>query len=416
MRASSPLWRHRDFLNVWAAETISVLGAQFTMLAVPLAAVLMLDAGPAEMGILFAAEMLPFLLFGLVVGVWVDRMKRRPIMIVSDLGRCAVLAAIPLAWYFDQLSMPVLYVTAFAAGVFTVFFDVAYMSYLPSLVERGNLVDANSKLEASRSASGTVGPSIAGIVVEIVTAPFAVVVNSLTYLASAVFLFRVRKDEPEPEVKEHPSVASEVKGGVMLIANDGRLRAIAGCTATGNLFSSIMGAVLILYAVEVFGLGSIDLGIIFAVGGVGAVLGATMTDRVSKALGLGRSIAAGNFIAASGMMLMIVVVEDLSVVFFAAASFIAGFANTVYNIGQISLRQTITPDHQLGKMNASMRFMIWGTMPIGALIGGLLGESLGLTETMVIAVLGEMVAFLWIVFSPVIRISEIPKQAETPQG
>lgn len=415
MKARSPLWRHSDFLNVWTAETISVFGAQFTMLAVPLAAVLMLDAGPGEMGILIAAEMLPFLLFGLVVGVWVDRMKRRPIMIISDLGRCAALAAIPLAWYFDVLSMPVLYMTAFATGVFTVFFDVAYMSYLPSLVGRDHLVDANSKLEASRSASGTVGPSIAGVVVAVVTAPYAVVANSLTYLASAAFLFRVRKDEPELEVKERPPVVSEIKGGVMLIARDGRLRAIAGCTAMGNLFSSIFNTVFILYAVDVFGMGSIDLGIIFAAGGIGAVAGAIMTERVSKALGLGRSIAAGSFVAAAAMLLMVVAAEDLAIAFFAISMFVSAFASTVYNIGQISLRQTITPDNQLGKMNASMRFMIWGTMPVGALIGGLLGESLGVSETVIIGVVGMMAAFLWIVFSPIFRIVEIPKQSEACQ-
>lgn len=408
-RGRSPLWRNSDFINVWTAETISVLGSQFYLLAIPLTAVLLLHATAADMGVLFAVEMLPFLLFGLVVGVWVDRRKRRPIMIMSDLGRCAAVAVVPCAWALDALSMPVLYVVSFAAGVFTVFFDVAYMSYLPSLVDRENLVDANSKLEASRSVSQTLGPSIAGLVVKVLTAPFAVLVNSFSYLASAVFLFRVTRDEPEPVSKGHPSVASEIREGVALIVRDPRLRAVAGCTATANLFWSIVAALFVLYAVEMYDLDSMDIGIVYGAGGVGAVLGALLAAGFSKRVGLGRSILLGSLISALGGLLFVLVSPGLAFLLFAAGMLVSGLANTVYNIGQVSLRQTITPDSQMGKMNASMRFMIWGTMPLGGLLAGFLGEALGLRDAIIVGVVGGLFAVLWIVFSPIAGMKEMPK-------
>ncbi|MGB2825270.1 MAG: MFS transporter, partial [Thermoplasmata archaeon] len=236
MTGRSALWKHRDFLNVWAAETISVFGSQFYLIAMPLAAVLVLDANAADMGLLFAVEMSPFLIFGLFAGVLADRMERRRMMIVCDFGRAFALAVIPVAWYFNLLTWPVMFGVAFTAGVFTAFFDIAYQAYLPVLVKRNQLLDANSKLETSRSSSQVAGPSIAGLLVDIAGAPLAIVTNSLSFIGSAVFLLRVKKRESVVRKGAHKSIMAEIREGLDIVFSSPTLRGIAGCTATSNLF------------------------------------------------------------------------------------------------------------------------------------------------------------------------------------
>jgi MFS family permease len=413
MSNRSALWNHRDFLNVWAAETISVFGSQFYLIAMPLAAVIILDASAYEMGILFSLEMLPFLLFGLLAGVLADRKRRRTIMIVCDFGRAAVLAIVPLSWYFDALSLPVLYVVAFVAGTFTAFFDIAYQAYLPVLVKRSELLDANSKLETSRASSQVAGPGIAGLMVSAIGAPLAITGNSLSFLGSAIFLLQVKKRELVQSVDTCKSVLGEIKEGIDIVLSSRMLRGIAGCTGTGNLFWGMSFAILILFMESTLELSASWIGAVFAVGALGAVTGAVFSSRIVSALGLGRTIILSAFLGGVPSILIVLAYPSNALLVLMPIWFATGLTGVVYNVNQVSLRQAITPDRLQGKMNATMRFIVWGVYPIGAIIGGLLGEVVGLRMTILIAGIGMLAAVAWVALSPVGSMKSIPKRVRT---
>lgn len=410
MSNRSTLWSHRDFLNVWAAETVSVFGSQFYMLAMPLAAVIILDATAYEMGILFAVEMLPFLLFGLFAGVLADRRGRRSIMIICDFGRAAALAAVPIAWYFDVLTWPVMYAVAFVAGAFTAFFDIAYQAYLPVLVKRSELVDANSKLEASRASSQVAGPSIAGVVVDAIGAPLAMVANSISFLGSALFLLRVKKKEEVVRAENGKSVLAEIKEGVHIVLHNKMLRGIAGCTATANIFGSMTGALMMLFLEDSLELSAGWIGAIFAVGSLGAVLGAVVSARVVAAIGVGKTIVFSALVAGFPLMLMTLAYPENALLVMMPLLFVGGIMNIMYNVNQVSLRQSITPDALQGKMNATMRFIVWGVFPLGGLLGGMMGEALGLRTTILISGIGTLASVAFVLFSPVWKVETIPEE------
>jgi len=411
----SPLWNHRDFLNVWAAETVSVFGSQFYLLAMPLAAVIILDATPYEMGILFSLEMLPFLVFGLLAGVLADRKPRRTIMITCDLGRAAVLAVIPVSWFLDALSLPVMYCVAFVAGIFTAFFDIAYQAYLPVLVKRSELLDANSKLETSRASSQVAGPSIAGLAVNALGAPLAMTGNFLSFLGSAIFLLRVRKRELVERAEACKSVLAEIKEGMDIVLSNRMLRGIAGCTATGNLFWSMSYAILMLFMESTLELSASWIGAIFAVGALGAVAGAVFSSRIVSALGLGRTIIVSAFLGGVPSMLIVLAYPSNALLVLMPIWFATGFTGVIYNVNQVSLRQAITPDRLQGKMNATMRFIVWGVYPIGGIIGGLLGVTVGLRMTILIAGIGMLASVIWVVLSPVANVKVLPSAVRKPK-
>jgi MFS family permease len=406
----SGLWRHPAFVKLWTGQTISQFGTQVSQLAIPLTAVLVLNATPAQMGLLGAFEFAPFLLLSLFAGVWVDRLRRRPILIVADIGRTAFLASIPVTALLHALSVEQLYVVALLTGVLTVFFDVAYQSYLPVLVSREHLVEGNSKLEVSRSIAQIAGPGLAGALVQLVTAPIAIVLDALSYVASVISLLLINVPEPEPIHPKDQPIWAELRQGLSVVIGNPLLRSIAGCTATSNLFGNAMQAVYVLYITRELGLQPAVIGLIFAVSGPGALLGSLLAGPLALHFGLGRTIlgsiligglanllvplAGGPPFVAAGMLMV--------------AAFFAGVANPLYNINQVSLRQAITPDHLQGRMNASMRFIVWGTIPIGALLGGALGQLFGLWPTIVAMVLAELLAPLWVVFSPVRQLKAQP--------
>lgn len=408
----SALWNHRDFLNVWAAETISVFGSQFYLIAMPLAAVIILDASAYEMGILFSLEMLPFLLFGLLAGVLADRRRRRTIMIVCDFGRAAVLAVVPVSWYLDALSLPIMYGVAFVAGTFTAFFDIAYQAYLPVLVKRTELLDANGKLETSRASSQVAGPSVAGLAVSAIGAPLAITGNSLSFLGSAIFLLRVKKKELVQRADTYKSVLGEIKEGINVVLSSKTLKGIAGCTATGNLFWGISFAILILFMESTLELSASWIGAVFAVGALGAVAGAVSSSRIVSALGLGRTIILSAFLGGVPSMLIVLAYPSNALLVLMPIWFATGFTGVIYNVNQVSLRQAITPDRLQGKMNATMRFIVWGVYPIGGVVGGLLGEAVGLRMTILIAGIGMLASVSWIALSPVAKITVLPSGCE----
>ncbi|UCE45590.1 MAG: MFS transporter [Methanobacteriota archaeon] len=408
MKSRSDLWKHRDFLNVWAAETISVFGSQFYLVAMPLVAVLALDASEADMGLLFAVEMSPFLLFGLLAGVLADRMERRRMMIICDFGRALTLAAIPVTWHFDLLTWPVMFAVAFAAGAFTAFFDIAYQAYLPVLVRKDQLLDANSKLETSRASSQVAGPSIAGPVVEVFSAPFALVADSISFVASAVLLLRVKKREFIDRMSAHKPVMAEIREGLRIVFSNPTLRGIAGCTSTSNLFASMSFALMMLFMVESLGLSPTWIGAVFAVGAIGAITGALFSSRIVSLIGLGKTIVASAALSSIPIVTFMLAYPNNAIFVLMPAMFASGFLTVVYNVNQVSLRQAITSAHLQGKMNATMRFLVWGVFPIGGLLGGYFGETLGIRTTILISAIGTFFSFIWLVLSRVGKIGGIP--------
>ena len=411
------IWRNREFMKLWSAETISQLGTQVTALALPLAAIYVLQASVFEVSLLTAAEFAPFLIVGLPAGVWVDRMSRRRVLIAGDLGRAVLLGSIPLAAAFHILSMPQLYLVAFLAGICTVFFDVAYMSYLPSLVHRDQLIDGNAKLEISRSLAYLAGPALAGVLVEIITAPFAILVDAVSYLGSALFIGRIRA--VEPQVEDHASgkatMRRQIGEGLRYVVGHPLLRPIAACTSISNLFFTMTFALLVVFGVRNLGMSSAQIGIAFSLGTVGALLGAFLAQRVPGWIGLGWAIIAPMLVFSVVDFGWPLATPATAIPVFAGVGFVGGMAGVIYNVNQVGLRQAITPGRMLGRMNATMRFIVWGTMPIGALVGGLLARNIGIRPTLWIAAIGNAFAVLPPLLSPVRRLRDVPDApAEEP--
>jgi MFS family permease len=415
------LWRQPDFVKLWSAETISQFGTQVSQLAIPLIAAIVLEVTPFEFGLLATIEFLPFILISLPAGVWVDRLPRRPILIIGDIGRGIALLSIPLAFYFNVLTIWQLYAVGFINGCLTVFFDVAYQSYLPALVERDDLIEGNSKLEISRSAAQITGPGVAGFLIGIVTAPMAIIVDSLSFFGSALFVLRIRKHEPRPERKKdaagkNVSMRTEIAEGLRFVLGNRYLRAIAACTGSSNLFGNIGFAILILYAVRILGMTAATIGIALSIGSIGALLGALTANRIGRRLGVGRTIVITAILFAPPMLLIALTPPELALPMAAASIFLASFGGVVYNITQVSFRQAITPERMQGRMNATMRFIVWGTIPFGNIIGGFLGGFIGLHETIWLSGFLSFIPFLPVLFSPVRSIREMPKPEGPPDS
>ena len=408
-----PLLRHRDFMRLWSAESVSQLGSQVSLLALPLVAISVLHATTFQVGALTAVEFSPFVLFGLPAGAIVDRLPRRPILIWCDLGRAVALASVPIASAFGALSYAQLVAVVFVTGSLTVFFDVAYQSILPAIVERHQLTDGNAKLEISRSGAQTAGPGVGGLLVQWVGAAPAVTADAVSFVASALLIRGIRAQEPPvAAIDESKSrlraLGGEIREGLRYVLHHRVLRMIAGSTATSNYFSSMTMAVYLLYAVRERHYSAGLIGLVFTLGNIGVLLGALLTQRITRVVRLGPAIMLGMLLGSCAMLLLGLAPTQHAVVYFVIAWLLFGFGGCVYNIDQVSLRQAITPDRMLGRMNASMRFMVWGTMPFGSLTGAVLGTAIGLRPTMLVAGIGGMLAVLWVLTRPVLALREIP--------
>ena len=418
MRLKRPggLWRHRDFRNLWAAQTISQFGSQVDDLALGIVAITVLDASAFEVAVYGTVNFLPFILFTLPAGVWVDRLPRKPILVIGDLGRFVALATIPIAYVADVLTLWQLYVVAFLTGIFTVFFDVAYQSYLPSLVDRDDIGEGNSKLEISRSTAQLGGPGIGGALIELLTAPYAVVVDAVSFLASGALLLRIRKREEPPAAattaEAKRSMWREVKEGLRFVLRNPNLRAQAGCTATSNLFFSVTFSIYLVFLVRELGLSPGVIGLLFSLGSVGSLLAAFTTTRISKRFGIGPTTIVMAFLNLPAMLLIALAPTSFPIPFLAVGGVLLGFVIVVYNITQVTYRQAICPPRLQGRMNSVMRFIVWGTIPIGTLAGGALGSLIGLRETLVVGAIGTGSSFLWILLSPQRHLREMPDPIE----
>ena len=426
--------RDPRFLRLWAAETISHFGSSITGIALPFVAITLLNAGPLEVAILNLADFLPFLLIGLLAGALVDRLPRRAVLIGSDLGRAALILTIPVTYLAGLLTLTQLIAVGFSVGVLTVFFDVAYQAYLPSLIGRKDLVEGNSKLEFSRSAASLLGPGLGGLLVEVLRAPVAMLVDAISFLASALLLTTIKdraaaanltigetpeKGDSRTEKPAHGAMRREVAEGLRFVFGHPVLRTIGAATATSNLFSSIGGAAFMLFAINELKMSPALIGAAFSIGSVGGLVASLVAGRLSRRFGVGRVIVAtvalgGPFEFAVG--LGSAGADALNLLLIAAAGFAMGGSGTIYNINQVSLRQAITPEAMSGRMNATMRWFVWGTMPIGSIIGGIIGETLGVRAAILIGGAGATLAFVPLLFGPVWRIKEMPTAEEAPRN
>ncbi len=416
-RPTGGLWSHPDFLKLWTGQSISELGSQVSQLAIPWLAAVELHASPLAFSLLGVLGFLPFILFALPAGVWVDRLRRRQILIVGDSARAALLALIPILWAAGVLQIWHLLVLEFVIGIFTVFFDVAYQSYLPALIEREHLIDGNSKLQLTVSIAQVGGPTVSGTLIAAITAPYAIVVDAVSFAISSVFMIGMKHRENLPRqdaAEPRPHMWPLVKEGLGWVVGNRNLRAIAGCTGTSNFCSGLMFSIVILYMVRVLHLSSIQAGAVFAVGSAGSIAGALLANRLGKKFGVGSAIVFMAVIFSFGGLAYPLAPKSFPLPLLMAGQLLFGFSAVAYNILQVSYRQAITPERLQGRMNAAMRWIVWGTIPLGTLAGGAIAQATSLHIAIWVgAVLGTPV-FLWVLLSPLRSIKEMPEPVAEP--
>ncbi len=403
------LWRHPDFLKLWAGQTISLFGTLVGKLSLTFVAIIFLDATPLQVALLSAAQLAPGLVVGLFAGVWVDRLRRRPVMIVVDVGRAVALGAIPLAAALHHLTIGLLYTIVLVVSVLTVFFDVAYRSYLPSLVRREELLEGNSKLQASASVAEFSGFGIAGVLVQLLTAPGAIVIDALSFLVSAFSLATIRKEEiVAVPIAERQGTWQEIGEGIRLVRENDVFRTLASVTGTWYFFRSILGATIMVFITRDLAVSPALQGVIYSVGGVSSFGGAVLAERLTRRWGVGPTMLWALVLTVSSSILIplasgpLVVIVILLVI----PQILGDGAATVYEIEQVSLLQASTPERLLGRMNASIRFIEWSTMLGGLLVGGVLGQVIGLRPALFISVGGQLIAPLLIALSPIRALQE----------
>lgn len=432
-KKKASLWHHANFVKLWTSDTISQFGTQFSGWAIPFTA-LLLTSDPLLFSLIGVMTFLPFPLFALFIGVYVDRHHRKRIMSLANVGRGISLGLIPVAavtGVLSQLGMILLYAVSFSVGLLTVFFDVSYQAILPSLVTREQLVEGNSKLEISRSSAQVAGPFMAGIVVQAVYPPYALAIDATSYMASAGVISGIQAQETlQPSNR---SVWHDLREGLAVVLGDSRLRMIAGSTATSNLFSNALFPVTFLYLAKTLGFGPLLFGFIGAVGATGLLAGILVSSKIMPRIGLGWTIIAGMLIGGIGTIPYMIVNPslanptfatlgpipaigivriDTNVLILMLANFIISIGVIVYNINQVSFRQALVPLRLQGRMNASMRWLVWGTIPLGGFLGGILGKYVGLRPAIEIAVLGGILSFLWVFFSPIRLTRKMPEPLE----
>ena len=402
------LLREAAFRRYWSAQTVSLVGDQITVLAVPLLAVLAVDAGPAEMGYLTAAALLPNLFFSLPAGAWADRRHdKRRIMITADVSRAILLLAVPAMWWADALTLPLLCAVAFLVGSFSVLFEVAHASLFAALVRRPDYVDANTLLNGSRAASFVAGPSLGGLLVQWLTAPVALLADVLTYLASAAFLTRV-------PVPDRPTSSTSDRGmlsAVRFVARSAVLRAVLLGATTLNLFNYIFAALFVLYATTSLHVNPGTLGLIIGLGAIGGLVGAAVTGPLSRRIGIGPAVLIG-FVLFPAPLILVPWADGphwMILATLATAEFLCALGVMILDITVGSVQTAATPPSMLAVVAGFKRTVNYGIRPIGALLGGALGATIGVRPSLWIATVGALLGVVWVWFSPVRTLRNLPE-------
>ncbi|MFG3227761.1 MFS transporter [Kitasatospora sp. NPDC048194] len=399
---------HRDFRLLLTGAAAAQTGSQVTLVALPLVAVVVLDASPFEVGLLTAAETAAFLLVGLPAGAWLDRMRKLPVLIRADVVRCIAVGSIPPAAVLGVLTMPQLYLVALVTGVATVFFDVAHQSFLPAVLPREQLVGGNGALETIRSSAQIAGPGLGGGLVQLLGAPLAIVADACGYLASALLLARIRVEEARPEPEPGRSLRAEVAEGVRFVLGHPLLRAIAAATATSNLFAAVLMAVQTVFWVRVLDLSPGAIGALLSASAVGGLAGALCAGRLARWVGQARLIWLSALVTAPFAVLWPLSEGGAGGWLFGLGAGVVLFGAVAYNVAQVSFRQSVCPPELLGRMNATMRFLVWGTMPLGALGGGFVADRFGPREALWLCAVGFLLVPVPLLLSPLRRMRDLP--------
>ncbi|MEJ5913651.1 MFS transporter [Pseudokineococcus sp. 1T1Z-3] len=407
----------RDYRRLWVGDGLTGASVEVTGLLVPLLAVGVLQASPLEMGLLEAAQTLAFLLVGLPAGAWVDRWRKRSVLLWSNLLRGGALLLLPLAWALDVLSLPLVLVVAALVGVGSVFFDVASQSYLPSLVPARHLAEGNAKLQVLASLAQVAGPALGGLLARLLGAPLALLAAGATFLVAVAGPASIaHREEPAPR-EPGRTLRAEVAEGLAFVVHRPLLRRIVATTSASNAFGAITSALLVLYAVRELGLTEAQVGLAFSVGAVGGLAGALVAEKVTAWAGEGRTIAWSLVPALPALALLPLASgreTATALVMVSVSGAVGGVGIVVYNVAQVTFRQRLCPRPLLGRMNASVRFVVWGVMPVGAFLGGVLGEQVGLVAALWISVAGQALGVLPVLLSPLARSRDLPGVGEGP--
>jgi MFS family permease len=405
-----------DFRRLWLGQTISVFGDQVTQLGLPLVAVLTLGADAAQMGTLTAVGLFPHLLFSLPAGVWLDRVRsRRRLMIAADIARAALIASIPIAYIGGVLALPQLYVVGFLSGSLSVVFDLSWNTLFVTVTRRERYVEAMALLNGSRSLASVGGPTIAGVLVQLVGAPAAMLGDAVSYIGSVVFLRRIQSDEP-PVEPESGSIRERLLAGLTFVLRDPLMRPTLLSVATINLFTFAANALFVLYATTILGVSPGALGLALGAGGIGAVIGAVVATRIGRRIGLGPAYALGCIIYPASLLLIPLADPSMSsaVVFglLFGSEFGAGFGVMILDINVGAVIYARTPDRIRGRAGGAFRFVNYGVRPIGALLGGALGTALGVREAMLVATVAAIGGVLFLIGSPILRLHDLPETSD----
>jgi MFS family permease len=413
------LWRHRDFTKLWAGQTVSIFGSMLTLIALPLTALLALDSTPLEQGFLQAIQAGPVLVTGLFAGVWVDRLRRRPVMIAADLTRAALLLSIPAAAFADALTMGHLYVVAAATAIFTALFDAAYPAYLPTLVGRENIVEGNAKLAAGASVAEMGGFAAAGALVQFLSGPLAILVDAVTFVVSSLSLKWIRTPEPQPQPKElRESAIREAVKGLGVVWRHPTLRALVACSTTIRLAGGAFGAMYLLFAVRDLGLSPTAAGVIAGCGGLGSLVGSVLAEPVLRRLGAKAALIIGFGLggAFQGLVPLAHGTALRAGLFLLAAQIIGDGLMTIAIVNDVSLRQSLVPDRLLGRVSATANVLGVGAMPVGALAGGVIGQLASPRAALAAGAIGVSLAALWLVAAPIRTPAGGVREAEPGQS
>jgi MFS family permease len=408
---NQPLWHHREFLKLWGGQSISELGSGISQVALPSVAVLILHATPFQLGVIGALTFLPFLLLSLGAGVAVDRLPRRALMIAADSGRMLLLGSIPISFALGVLSLNQIYFVAFLTGACTVFFDVGYQAYLLGLVGRANLIEGNAKLQTSSSVVQIIGPGLAGFLVQIVGSARSVAVDALSYLASIISLALIREQQKLRVESSHERIWSQLTEGIRHVWHQPLLRIITVTGATHNFGAMMSNSLFFYFAYQILHLPPVLLGFAIAVGGLGAVMGSIGTGSVVRRLGVGRTLIVTQLLTGVAFLILPLSASAVPLLFVTVSQLLLGLQRPIHNITQLSLRQAITPDRLQGRMNASIRMVIWGIYPLGALFGGWMGTRVGVVATLVAGGAVCLAAAAWPALQPMRSLRELPGQS-----
>jgi MFS family permease len=406
------LLREQDFRNFWLGQSISLFGDQVTVIALPLAAVLVLDADAADMGYLGTAALMPHLILSLPVGVWLERVaRRRRLMIAADIARAALLASVPIAYWYDVLSFAQLYCVAFLMGTLAVVFDISYSTLYVAVTAREDYVEANSLLNGSRAFSFVGGPSAGGILVQLLSAPTALLADAASFVASALFLGRIRGPEPPLEPSEG-GLRTQISGGVRFIFGSRILRPTLVSAATLNFFNYAFAALFILYATRELGVRAGTLGVVLGAGAVGGLLGAVVAGRLGRRVGLGPAFVIGMVLFPAPLLLIPLAGGPkptvLAMLF--TAEFLAGLGVMILDINVGAIITALTPHRLRSRSTGAFRFVNYGIRPLGSLVGGALGSVLGLRPTLFVTGVAALAGVLWLLPSPVPALLDLPEE------